>query len=105
VMIKGKKSKAEEIVYQALENAETKSGKSAVECLEAALEHCKPLLEVRPRRVGGATYQIPVEVSTERSLSLGMKWLVRSARSREGRAMNESWLWKFWKPCKDRVEQ
>ncbi|MCR4427724.1 MAG: 30S ribosomal protein S7 [Caldiserica bacterium] len=89
VMLKGKKSLAERVVYSALQTVEEKSGKHPVEALEQALEKCKPLLEVRPRRIGGATYQIPIEVSPERSLSLGLKWLVNAARKREGRTMEE----------------
>ncbi len=89
VMLRGKKSLAEKIVYDALKTVEEKTGKPAVEALEQALERCKPLLEVRPRRIGGATYQIPIEVSPDRSLSLGLKWLVNAARTREGRTMEE----------------
>ncbi len=89
IMLKGKKSVAEEIVYSALAQVEEKAGKPAIEVLEQAIDKCKPLLEVRPRRIGGSTYQIPVEVPGERSLSLGLKWLVNAARAREGRTMQE----------------
>jgi len=89
VMLKGKKSVAERIVYEALKTVEEKTGKPALEALEQAIERCKPLLEVRPRRIGGATYQIPIEVSSGRSLSLGLKWLVNAARTREGRTMED----------------
>jgi small subunit ribosomal protein S7 len=89
VMLKGKKSVAEKIVYEALKTVEEKTGKPALEAFEQAIERCKPLLEVRPRRIGGATYQIPIEVSSGRSLSLGLKWLVNAARTREGRTMED----------------
>lgn len=89
IMLKGKKSVAEKIVYNALAQVEDKAGKSAIEVLEQAIDKCKPLLEVRPRRIGGSTYQIPVEVPGERSLSLGLKWLVNAARAREGKTMQE----------------
>jgi small subunit ribosomal protein S7 len=89
VMQRGKKSTAETIVYDALEQVAEKTGKPAVDVLQSALDRCRPLVEVRPRRVGGSTYQIPIEVAPERSLSLGMKWLVMSARKRDGEKMRE----------------
>ena len=89
IMTRGKKSTAERIVYQALGAVKDKSGKEEVKLLEQALHNIMPVLEVRPRRVGGATYQVPVEVRPERRVSLGMRWLVQSARGRSGRTMRE----------------
>ena len=89
VMTRGKKSTAERIVYHALEAVKEKSGKEPVKVLEQALHNIMPVLEVRPRRVGGATYQVPVEVRPDRRVSLGMRWLVQYARGRSGKTMRE----------------
>jgi small subunit ribosomal protein S7 len=89
VMTRGKKSVAERIVYLALDALKEKSSKEPVKVLEQALHNIMPVLEVRPRRVGGATYQVPVEVRPERRVSLGMRWLVQYARQRSGRTMRE----------------
>ena len=89
VMTRGKKSTAERIVYTALDSVKEKSGKEPVKVLEQALHNIMPVLEVRPRRVGGATYQVPIEVRPERRVSLGMRWLVQYARQRSGRTMRE----------------
>ncbi len=89
VMTRGKKSTAERIVYSALDSVKEKSGKEPVKVLEQALHNIMPVLEVRPRRVGGATYQVPIEVRPERRVSLGMRWLVQYARQRSGRTMRE----------------
>ncbi len=85
VMQRGKKSLAERIVYAALEEVRSKSGQEPVKVLDKALNNVMPLLEVRPRRVGGATYQVPIEVRPERRLSLGLRWLVDFARQRRDR--------------------
>ncbi len=82
LMLQGKKSVAERIVYGAFEQAEKKANKPAIEVFYEALDNVKPNLEVRSRRVGGATYQIPVEVRPERSLALAFRWLIEAARSR-----------------------
>jgi small subunit ribosomal protein S7 len=76
-------------VYTALDSVKEKSGKEPVKVLEQALHNIMPVLEVRPRRVGGANYQVPVEVRPERRVSLGMRWLVQYARQRSGRTMRE----------------
>ncbi len=89
VMKCGKKSTAERIVYNALEIMEQQGAKAPVTSLEQAVRNATPLLEVKPRRVGGATYQVPVEVRPERSLSLAIRWLVKSARARTGKSMAE----------------
>jgi len=89
VMRCGKKSTAESIVYGALEVMEKQESKVPVSVLEQAVKNVTPLLEVKPRRIGGATYQVPVEVRPERSLSLAIRWLVNSARARAGKSMVE----------------
>ena len=89
VMLNGKKNTAEMIVYDALQILEQQGAQAPVAVLEQALRNTTPLLEVKPRRVGGATYQVPVEVRPERGLSLAMRWLVKSGRARSGRSMAE----------------
>ncbi len=89
VMMCGKKSTAEGIVYSALQIIEERVSKSPVDVLEQAVRNATPQLEAKPRRVGGATYQVPVEVWPERGLSLAMRWLVKSARARTGKSMAE----------------
>ena len=89
IMKCGKKSTAESIVYGALEVIEQQESKAPVSVLEQAVKNATPLLEVKPRRIGGATYQVPVEVRPDRSLSLAMRWLVNSARARPGKSMVE----------------
>jgi len=89
VMLNGKKSTAERIVYSALEILEQQESKAPVTVVEQALKNTIPLLEVKPRRVGGATYQVPVEVRPGRGLSLAMRWLAKSARARGGKPMAE----------------
>jgi small subunit ribosomal protein S7 len=89
VMTRGKKSLAERIVYAALESVQEKGGKEPAKVLDAALHNIMPVLEVKPRRVGGATYQVPIEVRPERRMSLGIRWLVQYARQRPGRTMRE----------------
>jgi len=87
IMMRGQKLTATRIVYDALDIIEQQEGKSPVAILEQAVRNATPLLEVKPRRVGGATYQVPVEVRPERSLSLAMRWLAKSARARTGKSM------------------
>ena len=87
VMLDGKKSTAEKIVYGALDVAAEKSGKSHLEIFEAALENVRPQVEVKSRRVGGATYQVPVEVRPERRVALAMRWLVEASRKRGEKSM------------------
>ena len=89
VMRCGKKSTAERIVYGALQVVEQQESKAPVSVLEQAVKNATPLLEVKPRRIGGATYQVPVEVRPDRGLSLAMRWLVNSARARTGKSMVE----------------
>jgi len=89
VMRKGKKSVAERLVYGALEMVHERSGKDPLEVLEQALRNVMPELEVRPRRVGGQTYQVPMEVRPTRRMALALRWLLSAARSRPGRTMAE----------------
>ncbi|MFO7168184.1 MAG: 30S ribosomal protein S7 [Chloroflexota bacterium] len=89
VMQRGKKSIAEKIVYDALDIAADRLKKPQLEVLEVAIRNAGPVIEVKPRRVGGATYQVPVEVKSDRRQSLAMRWLLMSARSRTGKPMRE----------------
>jgi small subunit ribosomal protein S7 len=92
VMERGKKSTAEKIVYGAIERIAERTNRpadQAVALLQQALDNVKPAVEVKSRRVGGATYQVPVEVKAERRLSLAIRWLLASARSRGGKPMIE----------------
>src|ERR1700736_2188026 len=89
VMRKGKRSIAEKIMYDALRRAGRQAKKHALEVVDQALRNAPPLLEVKPRRVGGATYQVPIEIRPERRLALARRWLVRYARQRGGRSMAE----------------
>ena len=89
ILVDGKKSTAERIVYQAMEQAREKTGSDPVVTLKRALDNVKPSLEVRSRRVGGATYQVPVEVRPGRSTTLAMRWLVTFSRARREKTMVE----------------
>lgn len=89
LMYDGKKSVAERIFYQALERIREKTGKDPVEVFHDALGNVKPSVEVRPRRVGGATYQVPMEISSFRKQSLGIRWLIDSSRRRSEKSMVE----------------
>ena len=95
LMIAGKKSLAERIVYGALERAESQVRRPAVDVFDQALRNVTPVLEVKPRRVGGATYQVPVEIKGDRRTSLAMRWLIASARSRSGRTMADKLAGEF----------
>jgi small subunit ribosomal protein S7 len=86
-MVEGKKSIAERIFYQALDVLEEKSGQSGLNVFQQALNNAKPALEVKSRRVGGATYQVPVEVRPERRQALAIKWLISFARQRSEKTM------------------
>ncbi len=89
IMKCGKKSTAERIVYGALQVVEQQESKASVSVLEQAVKNATPLLEVKSRRIGGSTYQVPVEVRLDRGLSLAMRWLINSARARTGKSMVE----------------
>lgn len=87
LMERGKKSLATRIVYEAMDTLADRTKRPAMEVFEDALKNATPLVEVKPRRVGGATYQIPVEISANRRMALAMRWLIESARKRSGRDM------------------
>ncbi|MGC9100310.1 MAG: 30S ribosomal protein S7 [Caldisericum sp.] len=89
VMKGGRKSLAEKIVYAAFDILKDKTGKDPLEVFELALEKVRPLVEVKPRRVGGATYQIPIEIEKERGQKLAIKWIIQAARSVKGKRMEE----------------
>jgi len=89
LMLDGKKSIAQKIMYKALERIESKSGEKGIEVFEKAIENVKPVMEVKSRRVGGATYQVPVEVRPIRQQSLAIRWIVDAARKRNERTMIE----------------
>jgi len=88
-MVDGKRSLSERIIYDAFETIEAKQKRSPVDVFEQALKNATPGIEVKPRRVGGSTYQVPVDVRRDRGNALAMRWLIRSARSRTGHSMAE----------------
>ncbi|MCL4284421.1 MAG: 30S ribosomal protein S7 [Fimbriimonadaceae bacterium] len=87
MMLDGKKSVSERIFYSAMANLEQKTGESAIEVFERAMQNVMPNVEVRPRRVGGQTYQVPMDVRPERRRALALRWLIESARKRSGNTM------------------
>ncbi|MFH0769632.1 MAG: 30S ribosomal protein S7 [Chloroflexota bacterium] len=95
VMKRGKKSTAEKIIYGALHAIEEQESKAPVAVLEQAVRNATPQLEVKSRRIGGANYQVPVEVRPDRGLSLAMRWLIASANARAGKSMAEKLAGEF----------
>ncbi len=89
IMKDGKKSLATRIMYQAMDILQERTRRPALEVLEEAVRNVSPILEVKPRRVGGATYQVPVEVPPHRQISLAIRWILEAARNRSGRSMAE----------------
>jgi small subunit ribosomal protein S7 len=89
MMRRGKKSLATRVLYDSLDMVESKSGKPAIEILDLALKNVGPIMEVRPRRVGGATYQVPMEVPTSRRMTLAMRWLIDASKARTGKSFSE----------------
>jgi len=87
IMLDGKKSVAETVMYSALKIAEEKTGRKGIEIFEEAIENVKPLMEVKSRRVGGATYQVPIEVRPVRQQALAIRWIIDAARKRNERTM------------------
>jgi small subunit ribosomal protein S7 len=87
VMRRGKKSTAERIVYRAFDIMEQQAQRPPVELFEEAVRNATPVVEVKPRRVGGATYQVPVDIRAERRLALALRWLLKAAQARKGRTM------------------
>ena len=90
LMIDGKKGKAQTILYDAFEMVKEKTNEDPMKVFEKAMENIKPALEVKSRRVGGANYQVPIEVKADRSQALALRWLVQYARSRSGHSMSEN---------------
>ncbi|MBI4301843.1 MAG: 30S ribosomal protein S7 [Chloroflexi bacterium] len=88
-MVSGKKALAERIVYQAFDMIAEEGGRAPLDTFEQALKRVTPILETKARRVGGATYQVPVEIRSDRRDSLAMRWLIQAVRSRQGRSMAE----------------
>ncbi|MFN2148463.1 MAG: 30S ribosomal protein S7 [Anaerolineales bacterium] len=89
LMARGKRSTAQSIVYDAFEIMQERGKRPALEIFEEALRNASPVLEVKPRRVGGATYQVPVEVAPNRRFALAIRWLLQASRSRPGKSMAE----------------
>jgi small subunit ribosomal protein S7 len=89
IMLAGKKSVAEKIFYRALDIIQEKTKEDPIKIFKRAVENVKPMLEVRSRRVGGATYQIPLDVRPDRRTALGIRWIVHNARSRDERSMQD----------------
>jgi small subunit ribosomal protein S7 len=89
MMYGGKKSTAQRLMYTALSSIEEKTKRNPIDVLEQALRNVAPAIEVKPMRVGGATYQVPVEVAHERGITLAMRWILENSRSRGGRNMSE----------------
>ena len=89
VMMQGKKSIAERIVYQAMDLIAAQTHRAPLDTFEQALRNATPVVEVKPRRVGGATYQVPVDIRPERRSALAIRWLINSARARRGKSMAE----------------
>ena len=101
VMLDGKKGVAQKIVYDAFEIVKTKTGKEPLEAFEEAMENVMPLLEVKARRVGGSTYQVPMEVRPERRQTLGLRWIVSYARGRSERTMKERLAGEIMDACNE----
>ena len=89
MMVDGKKGVASKIIYSALETVAAKSGESAIDVFNKALDNVKPMVEVKSRRVGGSTYQVPTEIREPRREALAMRWIIAAARARSGKSMSE----------------
>ena len=89
IMYRGKKSVSRSLVYEALEIAQQRANRPALDVLDQALKNVGPIMEVRPRRVGGATYQVPMEVPADRRMALAMRWIISAARARTGKSFSE----------------
>lgn len=87
IMRRGKKSTAQRILYDSLDIAQEKLNKPAMDVLQEAIENVAPYIEVRPRRVGGSTYQVPIEVAADRRFTLAMRWIITAAKARSGKSM------------------
>jgi small subunit ribosomal protein S7 len=102
IMYQGKKSAAEKIVYGALDILANKTKKDAIEAFQDALSKCRPSVEVRSRRVGGATYQVPMEVRDSRSIALAIRWIINAARNRGEKTMEERLAGEMFDALSDR---
>ena len=102
VMLDGKKSTAEKIIYSAMDIISSKSEKSGIDTFNEAIDNIKPIIEVKSRRVGGATYQVPVEVRPVRQQSLALRWLIDAARKRNERTMAERLANEFMEAATDK---
>jgi len=89
MMLRGKRSLAMRLMYDTLDIIQEKTGKPGIETFDTAMKNVGPVMEVRPRRVGGATYQVPMEVPTERRTTLAIRWILSSARARSGKSFAE----------------
>ena len=89
VLKQGKKSLAVNLVYDAMDLIQERTGKNAIDVFDTALKNVSPAMEVRPRRVGGATYQVPMEVSAERRLTLALRWILSATRERSGKSFSD----------------
>jgi len=89
VLKQGKRSLAARLVYDALDLVNERTGKNAIDVFDTALKNVSPVMEVRPRRVGGATYQVPMEVSAERRLTLAIRWILSATRERAGKSFSD----------------
>lgn len=89
VLKRGKKSTATRLIYDAMDLIKERTDKNAIDVFEAALKNVSPAMEVRPRRVGGATYQVPMEVSADRRMTLAIRWILSAARDRAGKSFSE----------------
>ncbi len=89
IMLNGKKSTVTRHVYKAIDLIGEKTGKEGMEVFETALKNVSPMMEVRPRRIGGATYQVPMEVAPERRITLAMRWIITASRARAGKSYSE----------------
>ena len=89
MMVDGKKGVATKIIYSALDTVATKSGENAIDVFNKALDNVKPMVEVKSRRVGGSTYQVPTEIREPRREALAMRWIIAAARARSGKSMSE----------------
>ena len=89
IMLNGKKSLATTMVYDAIDMISEKTGKEGIEVFESAIKNVSPLMEVRPRRVGGSTYQVPMEVAPDRRVILAMRWIITASRARSGKSYPE----------------
>ena len=89
IMLNGKKSVVTRHVYNAIDLIAEKTGKDGIEVFETALKNVSPMMEVRPRRIGGATYQVPMEVAPDRRITLAMRWIITASRARSGKSFSE----------------